>query len=53
MREGDIIVRFNNEEVRGVEHFNQLVKDMEKGRSVPLLIQRRSGPLFMAIRIPE
>ena len=53
MREGDIIVRFNNEEVSGVEHFNRLVKDMEKGSSVPVLIQRRSGPLFTAIRIPE
>ncbi|RRQ21196.1 DegQ family serine endoprotease [Thiohalobacter thiocyanaticus] len=53
VREGDIIVRFNNETVKDVEHFNRLVEGMEKGSSVPVLIQRRSGPLFLAIRVPE
>ena len=53
IRKGDIIVRFNNEDVKDADHFKKLVRKAPAGKSVPVLIQRRSGPIFLALRMPE
>jgi serine protease Do len=53
LRRGDIIVMLNNAEVKNVEQFQQLVKGLPKGKSVPMLVQRGAGPLFLALKLPE
>ena len=53
LRRGDIILMINNVDVKNVSHFQQLVKDLPKGKSVPMLVQRDSGPMFLALKIPD
>jgi serine protease Do len=53
IQQGDIIVMINQQEVQGVEHFNQLVKELPADKTVPLLVHRNTGPIFLALRVPE
>lgn len=53
LRRGDIILMINNVDVKNVAHFQQLVKDLPKGKSVPMLVQRGNGPIFLALKMPE
>lgn len=50
---GDVIVSINNVNVKGVSHFKELVKELPAGKSVPVLIKRRSGPMFLALKVPK
>ncbi len=49
---GDIISMIDNQAVTSVEDFKQITEDLKSGKSVALLVQRQSGPVFLAIR-PE
>jgi serine protease Do len=53
LRRGDIILMVNNMDVKSVSHFQQLAKDLPKGKSVPMLVQRDAGPMFLALKIPD
>lgn len=53
IRRGDVIVKLNNKQVENPSQFNDLVASLPKGRSVPVLVKRRSGPLFLALKVPE
>lgn len=53
IRQGDIILLINNIKISDASHFNELVKDLPKGRSIPVLIQRQGGPIFLALKIDE
>jgi serine protease Do len=53
LRQGDIILMINNVDVKNVSQFQQLVKDLPKGKSVPMLVQRGSGPMFLALKMPD
>jgi serine protease Do len=53
VRAGDVIVLLNNIKVKDAEHFEELVAELPAGRSVPILVQRRGGPLFLALKIDE
>lgn len=53
LRRGDVVLMLNNVDVKNVSHFQQLVKDLPAGKSVPMLVQRGSGPVFLAIKMPE
>ena len=51
VRQGDIILMVNNEDIKNASHFKDLVKDLPAGKSVPILIQRRGGPVFLALKV--
>jgi serine protease Do len=51
IRKGDILLRFNNTEIKDASHLKQLVKDAPKGKSVPVLVQRRGSPIFLALKL--
>ena len=51
LRRGDIILMINNVDVKSASHFQQLVKDLPKDKSVPMLVQRGSGPMFLALKM--
>jgi serine protease Do len=51
IRRGDVIVAVNNQSVKSVDQFSQLVGQFEKGRSVALLIRRAGGAIYIPLRI--
>jgi serine protease Do len=53
LQEGDVITMLNNINVEGVDHFHQLTKELPKDKTVALLIYRKSGPMFLALKVPE
>ncbi len=53
IRRGDILLLLNNIKVKNAAHFEQLLKEMPAGKSVPVLIQRRGGPVFLALKLDE
>ena len=53
IRQGDVILLINNMKIKSVSHFNEFVKNLPKGRSIPVLIQRQGSPIFLALKIDE
>jgi len=51
LRKGDIIVMLDNRNIDDVKSFKEIVGGLKEGRSVPVLIQRHSGPVFLALKI--
>lgn len=49
---GDVITMIDNHDVESVDDFENITDTLKSGKSVALLVQRRSGPVFLAIR-PE
>ena len=49
---GDVIVMIDNKAVESVHAFESVTDELKSGKSVALLVQRRAGPVFLAIR-PE
>jgi len=52
VRPGDVILQINNREVKDVAHLRELVKDLPGGKSVPILVKRGDGALFLALSVP-
>ncbi len=53
IRRGDVILRIENQDIRNAKQFHELIKSLPTEKSIPILVQRRGGPAFLAIRIPE
>ncbi len=53
LREGDIIVMLNGQKVIDSQSFNQVAGDLPLDRSVPVLVHRDDGPVFLALRQAE
>ena len=51
IRQGDIISKFNGQNVKDVKQFKKLVKEMPEDKLVPVLVQRRGSPIFLALKI--
>ena len=51
VRRGDVILAVNNQDVKSVEQFNQMMGQYDKGRIVALLIRRGSNSLYIPFRI--
>ena len=49
---GDVITMIDNKAVSSLSDFDGITDDLKTGKSVALLVQRASGPVFLAIR-PE
>jgi len=49
---GDVITMIDNREIESVDDFEDVTDELKLGKSVALLVQRRAGPVFLAIR-PE
>ena len=53
IRRGDVILMINNQDVKNSKQFRKLVKELPVGKSLPVLIQRRKSPIFLAMKIPK
>ena len=52
IQQGDVITMIDNREIESLEDFENVTDELQAGKSVALLVQRRAGPVFLAIR-PE
>lgn len=53
VRSGDVILLINNIKIQDAAHFDKLVQELPRDKSIPILIQRRGGPIFIALKLPE
>jgi serine protease Do len=53
IRRGDVILRVQDLAIRDVKHFDELIKSLPKGKSVAVLVQRRGGSLFLAMKLKD
>ncbi len=51
VRKGDVILAVNNQDVKSVEQFNQLMGQFDKGRIVALLVRRGANSLYLPFRL--
>jgi serine protease Do len=51
IRRGDVILAVNNQDVKSVEEFRQLMGGFEKGRIVALLVRRGTNSLYIPFRV--
>jgi serine protease Do len=51
MRRGDVILAVNNQDVKSVEQFNQMMGQFDKGRIVALLVRRGGNSLYIPFRV--
>ena len=51
IQRGDVILRIQNKVVDNAAEFNKIVEGLPSGQSVAVLIQRRGGPMFLAIKL--
>lgn len=53
LRRGDVIMALGNVEVRSLAQFNELLKQVPKGRNVALLVRRGDVTSYVAIKLDE
>ncbi|MEQ1775047.1 MAG: DegQ family serine endoprotease [Burkholderiales bacterium] len=51
MRRGDVILAVNNQDVKTVDQFNQMMAQFEKGRIVAMLVRRGANSLYVPFRL--
>jgi serine protease Do len=51
IRKGDVILAINNQDIKSLEQFGQMVGQFEKGRIVALLVRRGGNALYIPLRI--
>ena len=51
IRPGDVILLLNNVRVRNAGHLTKILDDLPDKKSVPVLIQRRGNPIFLALKM--
>ena len=53
IRKGDVIQMINNVWLKDIDDFKQQMKELPSGKSVAVLVYRRNGPIFLALRLPD
>lgn len=51
IQRGDVIIGFNNQDVKSIKQFNKLLDGTEKGRNIALLIRRGDVTTFITMKI--
>ena len=53
LHRGDVILAIGNAEVTSLEQFNEVLKQIPKGRNVALLVRRNDGAFYIALKLDE
>ncbi len=53
IREGDVLMMMNNVKITDTKQFRDLVASLPVGKPVAVLLQRRDGAVFLALKVPE
>lgn len=51
LRPGDIITELNNQPVKGVASFNDVLDGLPGNKTVPMLVNRRGNPMFLPLKL--
>ncbi len=52
VRKGDVIQMIDNQKITTIAQFKALIEDLSKNKFTSVLVQRRQGPEFLALKIP-
>ncbi|MDQ3796040.1 MAG: DegQ family serine endoprotease [Pseudomonadota bacterium] len=52
VRKGDVIQMIDNQKITTVAQFKALIEDLSKNKFTSVLVHRRQGPEFLALKIP-
>jgi serine protease Do len=52
IRQGDIIVSLNREEIDSVAELERLVREAPDNEAIPVLVHRNNAPMFIALTLP-
>ena len=50
---GDTIISIDNEQVQGPGHFDKLIRAMQPGLAIAVLVKRKQGSIFLAIKLSD
>lgn len=50
---GDVISRLDGQVVKSLDSYRAIIKNVEDGKSVAVLVQRQGRPMFLALRLPQ
>lgn len=53
IQSGDVILRIQGVVIRNVADFDKAIKDIDVGKSVAVLVQRRGNPMFLALKMDK
>ena len=53
LRKGDVLQLINGDKVASVRQLKDVVKKLPKGKFASILVQRRQGPQFLALKVPK
>jgi len=53
IRQGDVIIMINNKNVKDANEFRDISKGLPTGKPIAGLVQRKDGPVFLAIKLAE
>src|SRR5574340_20918 len=53
LQQGDVLLAIGNMPIRSLNQFNEILKQVAKGRNVALLVRRGDGAMYVAIRLDE
>jgi len=53
IRKGDVLQLINGEKIESVNELKEVVESLPKGKFASILVQRRQGPQFLALKIPD
>ncbi len=53
LQRGDVILAIGNTEIRGIEQFNDVLKNVPRGRNIALLVRRSEGTVYVPIKMDE
>ena len=53
LRKGDVLQMINGDKIESVQGLKDIVEKLPKGKFASILVQRRQGPQFLAMKIPE
>ena len=53
LKEGDVIQSINQVPVQDLKNFREQMETLPRGETVAILVQRNSGQIFLALRVPK
>jgi len=53
IRAGDVIVQIDRKPVRAIKQLREVLSKAAKGSSVPVLVRRQGGSLYLVLELPE
>ena len=52
VRQGDVLLQIDNRPVKDVAQLKEIVRGLPQGKTVPMLVKRGEGALFLALGVP-